>query len=202
VPGLAIWPGNTVGFEVASHTDVATPSFRIRNESDDGIAFKSIKTGCACTAVRSFPNVLAPRQEAELQLSVNQIGAFDTRFSSSLEIATSKGRFRLYVQALLPQPTQVMIRPLAILIGNDGTSSEVMVVFPTPEARSELCSTIEVQTNGCTARKITSQGEPKSLDGRTCVVAIEWEKACVDAGASVTVRVGQQVFLLPVVVKL
>lgn len=202
VPGLAIWPGNTVGFEVASHTDVPTPSFRVRNESDDDIAFKSIKTGCSCTVVRSFPNVLAPHQEAELQLSVNQIGAFDTRFSSSLEIATNKGSFRLYIQAPLPKPTRVMDRPLAILIGNGDTSSEVMVVFPTEELRRELCSTFEVQTNHCNPKKITSLGEAKSLDGRTCVVTIEWENACVNNGASVTLRVGQQVFLLPVVVKL
>lgn len=202
VPGLEVAPGQFLTFHVASRTDVPKPTFRFRNDSDESIAFQSIRTGCSCTAVEALPDLLAPGDETDLRLSVNQFDAFDTEFVSSVEVMTNRGNFRLYIKAQLPQPTEVRFRPLAVVVSEDKLTSTVTAVFPSPELCRELRESIQVETVGCEAKDISIVSDSEARDTRRCKIVIEWEAPVLHDDASVKIRVGEQLHVFPVVAEL
>jgi|GEM_PF-2734369 len=199
VPGLEIAPGQVLIFHVTSRADVPRPKFRLRNESDDRIAFTSVKTGCSCTAVDDLPDFLAAGAETELRLSVNQLDGFDTEFMSSVEVCTNRGDFRLYIKAQLPQPTEVRFRPLAMVFSEKRPTSTVTAVFPSSELCRDLQKSILVETIGCEAKNISIVSDTDARDTRRCKIVIEWESPFPSGDASVQVQVGEQRDVFPVV---
>jgi len=201
-PGLEVAPGQVLDFHVASRADVPKPTFRLRNESDKGIAFTSIRTGCSCTAVDALPDFLAAGEETELRLSVNQFSAFDTEFISSVQVGTDRGDFRLYIKAQLPQPTEVRFRPLAMVVSENRPTSTVTAVFPSSELCRKLRESILVETIGCEAKNVSIISDTDAHDTRRCKIVIEWESPLPSEDAKVHIRVDEQRHVFPVVTEL
>lgn len=148
VPGLLVSPGQYQTFPVSDRSASTDVVFGLENNSSDPIDIHAVRTECNCIATH-LPDRILPGDKVPLRISVKRFDTFDTEFASAVQINTNLGNFRLYFNAVLPEPRHVRFRPSALLVLPDQTTSVITAVFPSVARLEQDRDHIKVTTVKC-----------------------------------------------------
>ena len=97
--GLA-WDTTTVSIETQGSPETRTTEFRFRNNSDQPVRIRGVKSSCGCTVVRPEKDVYAPGESGVLPISHKpKSGSASRRYR--IAVSTDEGGGRVYDLALV-----------------------------------------------------------------------------------------------------
>ena len=117
-----VWDSTTLTIETQGSPETQLAEFRFRNDSDQPVRIRGVKSSCGCTVVRPEKDVYAPGESGILPISHKpKSGSVPRRYRISVSTDESGGRVHDLSLVVLSEP-RLMVEGRRMVIWEKGES--------------------------------------------------------------------------------
>lgn len=149
--GLTVRGGATAAVEVADRGKVLSHVFVLENDTTKPVTILGVQASCSCSAADISNTIVLPGEEARLPVVVNNFPSEARKSVTTYHVQTSCGVTTLRLEAMLPLPSVVMIRPDVVYLDalpGDRVVRRVVVIRVPRQCAIQL-SGAAIRRTGC-----------------------------------------------------